>query len=375
MIKLLIFIYILITGGIFGVDLFYYMLDRYGRYHIGRFKNENEWKQRTIKKAKKWVKREPTVKISDNNRYLLMDILTGKYRDQTIQSWQKGALYLGLMNIDKDLVQSSIEMIIKEGDWIHKPTNIDCGLLSYAILKNCDPVKVKPAMDYVAKLIKGHVAEDGMILYTNDMGSRERYVDTIGLAVPFLFLYSKIYHSQEERELAFFQLKKFSQYGLEKESKLPNHAYDSETKLPLGNYGWGRGCGWYALGLIDSYPEMENGEDKEWLKKHIVVIADSYMKFQRADGGFGRILQLRVGYDSSVTAVLAYYYQRCYELFGDDKYKNVSNKCTQKLKTVTKITGALDWCQGDTKDIGVLSQTFSVMPFAQGMMIRSFRKD
>ena len=193
MIKIVVFIYILMTGGIFGVDFFYYMLERYGRYHIGRFKNENEWKQKAINKAKKWVKREPTVKISDNNRYLLMDMLTGKYRNQTIQSWQKGALYLGLMNIDNTLVQLSIKTIIKDGEWICKPTNIDCGLLSYAILKNCDPIRVKPAMDYMAKLIRKHVAEDGMIVYTNDINSRERYVDTLGLAVPFLFLYAKAF--------------------------------------------------------------------------------------------------------------------------------------------------------------------------------------
>lgn len=375
MIKIVVFIYILMTAGIFGVDFFYYMLDRYGRYHIGQFKNENEWKQKAINKAKKWVKREPTVKVSDNNRYLLIDMLTGKYRNRTIQSWQKGALYLGLMDVDNALVQSSIKTIIKDGEWICKPTNIDCGLLAYAILKNCDPIKVKPAMDYVVKLIRMHVAEDGMIVYTNDMNSRERYVDTLGLAVPFLFLYAKVYQSKEERNIAFFQIKEFSKYGLEEKSKLPNHAYDSDTKLPLGNYGWGRGCGWYALGLIDSYREMESGEEKKWVKNHIQDIANSYMKFQRTDGGFGRILQLRTGYDSSVTAVLAYFYSCCYELFSDDSYKNVYEKCIEKLRTVTKITGALDWCQGDTKDIGVLSQTFSIMPFAQGMMIRSFRKD
>lgn len=45
-----------------------------------------------------------------------------------------------------------------------------------------------------------------------------------------------------------------------------------------------------------------------------------------------------------------------------------------KLRSVTRITGALDWCQGDTKGIGIFAKKFGVMPFAQGFLIRSFER-
>ena len=37
----------------------------------------------------------------------------------------------------------------------------------------------------------------------------------------------------------------------------------------------------------------------------------------------------------------------------------------------TRMTGAIDWCQGDTKGIGVFSQMYDTMPFAQGMALRA----
>lgn len=80
------------------------------------------------------------------------------------------------------------------------------------------------------------------------------------------------------------------------------------------------------------------------------------------------------GYDSSATAVLAYFYQRCSEIYENDSYAAIADACMEKLRTVTKITGAIDWCQGDTKGIGVFAQTYDVMPFAQGMAIRAMRK-
>lgn len=43
----------------------------------------------------------------------------------------------------------------------------------------------------------------------------------------------------------------------------------------------------------------------------------------------------------------------------------------EKLLSCTRITGAIDWCQGDTKDIGVFAQTYDLMPFAQGMTLRA----
>lgn len=361
---------------IWGVDFYHYMVDRYCRFHIGRWPDTQAWQQAVTHRAIRWTVRTPTVKITDNNRYLLLDMLQGRYRSNTIQSWQTGSLLLGLGHIGtpqcKEAVQKAVDKLLDQnGMFRTQPTNVDCGLLTYSLLKSADADRVRPAADFAAALIRSHTAEDGTLVYVNDIKSDERYVDTIGLTCPFLACYGMTYGKPEYVAMAMTQLRAFSEYGLEKNSCLPNHAYSASSKLPLGVYGWGRGAGWYTLGLIDTFKELPEGEDKQWLKEHLRKIADCCLSFQHADGGFGHIMQLRNGYDSSATAALAYFYRECAAVFNNIAYENAAEQCLDKLRKVTRITGAIDWCQGDTKGIGVFAQTYDIMPFAQGMALRA----
>lgn len=376
--KYILIAYVVCTLIMFGVDAWFFLKDRYGRFHIGRWPNQQRWQDAVVNCAIRWTKKTPVVKKTDNSRYMLFDILQGRYKSDTIQSWQIGSLILGLARCEgtkcKAAAKAVGEKIIDcEGKFKKEPTNVDCGLLSYALMEVLPSERIRFAMDFGAELICKNVAIDGMVAYTNKE-SDERYVDTIGLICPFLARYARVYQKPEYAELAVRQLKMFSEYGLYQNSLLPNHAFSSCTKLPLGVYGWGRGTAWYVLGLIDTYYELPDSENKTWLRNQIHQVADTYLKYQRSDGGFSYILHMKQGYDSSATAVLAYFYRRCSEIYENDSYAAIADACVEKLCAVTKITGAIDWCQGDTKGIGVFAQTYDVMPFAQGMAIRAMRK-
>lgn len=380
MVKILLVILILFSLFsliIFGVDIYFYLLDRYCRFHIGRWNSNSDWINAVEDVCIKWTKRTPTVKITDNNKLIAIDMINGKYRSKTIQSWQIGGILLGLKESNNKNAEQAIQKLLdslidKDGNWRNKPTNVDCGLLSYAILKTCkDYNKVKPAMDFSVSIIENNLCDDGMVAYLRDKSIDERYIDTLGFVCPFLELYSNIYNEKRFSKISFDQIQIYNKYGLLYDTYLPNHAYNPKNKLPLGVYGWGRGVAWYVIALIDTYLEMENSKEKEILKENIRSVADSYINYQREDGGFGSILQNLRTYDSSATAVLAYFYSRCYDIFENEQYLDVSNRCLDKLKSVTRITGKIDWCQGDTKGIGVHSQTFDVMPFAQGFALRA----
>ncbi len=360
----------------YGVDFAFYLMNRYCRFHIGRWEKET-WKSAVEKTAVKWLKRTPTVKITDNCRYMLFDIMNGKYRSKTIQSWQKAALILGLLESDKEKSQiaartAAVGLLDERGNWKVAPIAVDCGMLSYAILRatnNRD--KVKPAMDAAITIIQKNINEDGLISYTGGKDNPDLYVDTIGLACPFLALYAWQYGEKKWEDVAFHQLQMFHQYGLYQDSALPNHAYHAKSKLPLGVYGWGRGTAWYVIGLVDTFEAMQNEAYRSQLYSWIREAAESYLRFQRADGGFGSILQRTTTYDSSSTAALAWFYQKAGLLLNDRRYENIAEKCFDRLRESTRITGAIDWCQGDTKDIGVFAQTYDTMPFAQGMVLRA----
>lgn len=363
----------------YGIDYFFYLKNKYCRFHIGRWQQDS-WEQAIEKKAIKWLRKTPTVKITDNSRYMLLDFLNGKYRSKTIQSWQKAALILGLLESPSLVSQiaarkAAEDLIDSTGNWKEPPVAVDCGMISYAILKAVsDPLKIKSAMDYSIAIIKKNINAEGMISYTGGKNNTDMYIDTIGLVCPFLALYAKVFKISEWEDITFYQIKMFHQYGLYKNTALPNHAFHIESKLPLGVYGWGRGVAWYLLGLMDTYKNLRNKEYKNLLRKWISEAADKYIVYQRTDGGFGAILQRTQTYDSSATAALAWFYSCCYEMFSDEKYKQVKEKCINKLLSCTRISGAIDWCQGDTKDIGVFAQTYDLMPFAQGMALRAMNQ-
>lgn len=365
----------------YGVDYYYYLKNRYCRFHIGRYENLEDWHKKVEKRAAKWLKKTPTVKITDNSRYMLLDFVTGKYRSHTIQSWQKAALILGLLTSSNDnyrrQAKETSQMLLDEnGRWRRKPVAVDCGMLSYAVLKATDdPDKVKPAMDESLSVIMKNINDKGMVSYTGGRENPDMYVDTIGLVCPFLMLYSRIYEDAKLENIAFRQLELFHKYGLYPGTALPNHAFNIKSKLPLGVYGWGRGTAWYFIGLMDSYPLFQKKLYKEQVKHWLVEAADCYLNYQRKDGGFGAILQRTQTYDSSVTCAMAWFYTEMSEVCKSKTYVEVSEKCLKKILSCTRITGAIDLCQGDTKDIGVFAQTYDIMPFAQGMTLRALNKN
>ena len=371
----ILFVFTVAALVLFAVDFFYFLWHRYCRFHIGRWKSTEEWEKAVRKTALRWLKHTPTVKITDNSRYMLLDILKGKYRSGTIQSWQKAALILGLLESGDTQEVSAAKaaagkLLNEDGTWRKKPAAVDCGMLSYAVMKACGAKEVRPAMDQTVSVMLSYRHKSGMIAYTGRRQDPEMYVDTLGLSCPFLARYAREYHVPELEDLAVFQLKTYREIGMFPNSCLPNHAVNIETKLPCGVYGWGRGTAWYLIGLLDTYQELSGAANKELLRSYITEAAEGLLQYQQADGGFGATLQRMQTYDSSATAVLAWVYASVGRLFDCRVYLDAAKLCLEKLKSKTRIYGALDDCQGDTKGIGIFAQTYDIMPFAQGMMLR-----
>lgn len=359
---------------IFGVDFYLYLVDRYCRFHIGRWKNRQEWKNAIYRVARKWARRTPTVKITDNARYVLLDMLRGKYRSQSIQSWQNAAIILGLWENGsaEEARKATTEFIKTDGNWKKQPVAVDSSMLAYAILKVVtDPESVRPAMDTMISIIENHMDDRGLISYTGGNKNPERYVDTLGLVCPFLALYAKTYQNVRYSKIAFEQLEFYHDFGLFADSGLPNHAIHGESKLPLGVYGWGRGTVWYTLGLVDTYAQIMDENMKKKLADWIMEAANRYRYYQRPDGGFGSILQRMDSYDSSATAGLAYFYTQAAQVTAEPDHWKIADDCLKKLQKVTRISGKIDMCQGDTKGIGIFAQTYDIMPFAQGLALRA----
>ena len=350
------------------------------RIKIGRFSNAAIWNQKVLQRAKQWLTKTPTIKLTDNNRFIIIDILKGNYKRNSIQSWQEAALLLGLnqyMSKNKeDKISNQINNFIQSkldsnGNWKVLPKEIDTVILGYAILKTdgIDVNKYKPAFDALYKLISDLKGNDGTIAYRNHM-SDFRYVDTIGFISPFLVRYGLLFNNPSAIELGINQIREYNKYAMLDDQFIPCHAYNIQTKLPVGLFGWGRGLGWYAIGLIDAWNELPaTHPNKAELTEMVIRFAKMAMQFQNDNGSWNwLILNNQSQSDSSATASLAWFLTNANAVTDCNSAKE---KALNYLMKVTRRNGAVDFSQGDTKGIGVHSQQFDILPFTQGFCLRT----
>ncbi|MDB8558408.1 glycoside hydrolase family 88 protein [Turicibacter sanguinis] len=361
----------------FIVDLFIKLYTWQSRIHIGKYSTYEEWEERISNISEKWLLKTPKVKVTDNTRLILIDILKGNYSKNTIQYWQQAAILLGLNKKNK-LNQEQVNKFLsfylnEEGGWKTIPKEIDAAILSYAVMEYDTENKYKKSYDSIIELIEEHKGNDGTIVYRKHM-KNYRYVDTIGFICPFLTRYGVKFNKEAYVELAFKQIVSYRKHGFLNNQVIPYHAYDEINGYPLGLCGWGRGIGWYALGLIDMWRELpDNHLYKQQLSIYVIELAQQIIKLQHESGGWGWIsTRIESRDDSSATAIFLWFLINAKVL---DELSETCDESIQKsisyLKSVTRRDGTIDFSQGDTKDIGVYSNLFEILPFTQGLTCRT----
>ncbi|QWG51638.1 hypothetical protein EXW28_18005 [Bacillus mycoides] len=365
------------------MDLVPICKDWLDRIKIGRYAASEIWSLSITRKGVKWLNKTPKIKVTDNTRLVIIDMLKGNYTKKVIQHWQEAALILGSAEYlkynrnekaEKEVVKFLTSKFDANGEWINKPQLVDGAILAYAVMKLefIDTDKYKKALDTTWEMIKKHIGEDGTVGYRKSMGSY-RYVDTIGFICPFLVAYGIRYHNDKCVNLAIKQITDYERYGILDKYYLPVHAYKLDNKEPIGIYGWGRGLGWFTTGLIDSWNELpENNENKKVLEGIIRKTVNAVIRFQQENGSWNwTVTRNECRPDSSVTAMLGWF------MLNASKIEGISNECLKSvdksisyLMKVTRRNGVVDFSQGDTKDIGVYSMLFNILPFTQGFCIR-----
>ena len=96
-------------------------------------------------------------------------------------------------------------------------------------------------------LIENIDPSDGIINYRP--GIKVVLNDMIGLCVPFLLQFSETTNTPEAAKIAEQQMDYFLAYGADSISHLPAHGIAKNSKTKVGAANWGRGIGWYMLGL------------------------------------------------------------------------------------------------------------------------------
>lgn len=369
---------------VFAIDWIPQLDTWQSRIKIGRITDKVIWQKAILEKSKQWLKKTPTIKLTDNTRLTIIDRLRGNYTRNAIQSWQEAALVLGMTaqyvhskdsQIKKMVDEYAASKINSSGNWKTKISETDGIIMGYALIQTpwLNHTHLKPAYDALWQLAVNLKGTQDTVSYKAHT-QKYRYVDTLGFICPFLVEYGQKFNVAEAVNLAITQIEEFNQYALLGDIFIPCHTYTTVTKLPVGLFGWGRGLGWYAIGLIDAWKALDSKHPKKQeMTTWVEQFAKMAMRFQRENGSWGWIImQDSARSDSSTTATLAWFLTNASSI---NAIKNECNAAKEKavgyLMKVTRRDGAIDFSQGDTKAIGVHSQEFDVLPFTQGFALRS----
>ena len=161
--------------------------------------------------------------------------------------------------------------------------------------------------------------------------------------------------------LAEKQLNQFDEILLK--GVFPPHAFNIQTKVPMGVYDWCRGLGWYILGLI--LTSNMNGHDER-----IIKLSNALLPYQNSNGGYNCfIFNKNEHSETSGTILIGLLFLKAFEITQNTEFIAAALKVEKYLMSITRRDGALDFCQGDTYGIGYYSKIYSIMPFAQGFSI------
>lgn len=382
--SILIIILLLIVLVILGFDFLDTALNWFGRIKIGTITDDSEWEKSTEKVIEKWLDSgTPKVPINENRRLKLVSGIKNIGTVESTAYWQDAAVLkaaTAVGNMDEGafvLLDRYIDT--DNGEWKIKPERIDSAMLAYELLC-CDYIDndlIRPAMDCVASFLESLYNEYGTVPY-NVNAVDVRFVDTVGMICPFLMKYAVVYNEPRFVDIAIDQIKEYRKYGFDKETKIPCHCFNVQTKAPLGIYGWGRGCAWWAIGITDSLKTLMESKtyniEKVKLLKYCVEFAAVMKNYQREDGAFTRMIFTPSLEDSSAGAMLAYCFAYIAKLTESDELEDCCKKTLRHLKTCTRRNGVIDYAQGDTMGIGFYSDSLRVVPAAQGFAVAAIKE-
>jgi unsaturated rhamnogalacturonyl hydrolase len=344
---------------------------------------DSEYLQALRKKSLGLIRTPQLVPITDEQRFLILEDLRNINGNALSYSAPDAMLAKAIVIADSTMANPEYLQALREyydhfvdktGNLKRPIKNLDVALhgeaLIYLAQRTGDSRYHHAASQLAQYLLTRTVTEGASLAYRPQYIGGVRLADALGMTAPFLAQYGALYNNADATALAVSQLREFIQYGIESRSGLPFHGYNPDKNYsPVGLIGWGRGAGWYALGIIDTirWLPRENRERKE-LEASASRLAQTVRFFQNNAGGWDAILNAPSSFDSSATAMLAYFLRRALdEGIIDASYNDSENRAVAALKQHTRIDGTVDFSQGDRMGLDRGSQHFGPTPYAQGM--------
>lgn len=237
---------------------------------------------------------------------------------------------------------------------------------AYVILKLYSSYKKKKyyvMVEAAKSFLKDEYRKNTLIRYRSP--ARKFYIDTIGMMNSFCYEYGVQFDDYEIKTIANIQLDYIlSRCEFDKET-LPYHVYDMASNLPSGPNTWGRGIGWFLVGLTEAAIN-----DPNKYKIHYNRVIDYVFLYQNKDGYFYDDFIAKNHIDTSITSMAALSLAKGLQCKLVDKEDEETKKrqLVLSVRALIKSTdkkGQVMDSSGECSDVGKYSFDYGNY-FAQG---------
>lgn len=349
----------LIFSSSLAVDIFVRFLSRINRKQLlsHKWDSQEQWMQKVTEASAKMVQGRPTVRVFDGQWGILYALFRHQYSNAVVSRWQYAPLIASVGNDDDCLNNIKIKEI-DDGFGLY------CGWR----FKSVSTDVIKNLAESFLNLVKSRTSDEGLICYRHGDMRNMFFVDSIPFMCPCLIRYGLVFNNRDVIDLALQQIKFYYKVGYLSSGGLYAHACDMKKGKSYGFFGWGRGTGWWCLGILFSYLECPEGADKAWLKQLLNETVVNIIQCQREDGGWGTNLVLTYPYDSTATAIFVYFLMQVDKINQTQIDTDIIQRGIEKLMSATREDGRIDLCEADCHGLGKYSKLYTISPFGQGIV-------
>lgn len=311
-----------------------------------------------------------------------MKLIERAERHSAETSWYQACNTLALVSAHRggreealSLLQRVFErQITKEGRLRFHPTQIWQTMGGYSLTYLHSQLqsdgRYQRALEDLYRFVAGSKkASNGSLLYVSHR--QDILVDTIGMVCPFLASYSRHFSCSEALELVRKHVSQFIECNTDPETHLPYHAYQFPKPTRLGMQGWGRGTGWYLLGLVDICAELDLSEIefRQLIVTEIQHVVEVLVCCQRGSGHWGtQVLVESSPDDSSATAFICYAIARSLKIgiLGSAIFPVLLN-AIKALMDRTNGKGQVAGSSAEALGVGSLGITYGQHPWCDAL--------
>lgn len=346
--------------------------------------------QELIKTTKDQLFYYPIYTQKENVKYIIKRVLRPKNNPKRDPFFWTHAMLAQSLETAGDLetLRKYFDLWIEKGQVIYNIDNVMNGYSLLYVYEQTKEEKYKNAADKLYEYLLQYKKEMKDTIPYRKHHPTHIYADGLGMIVPFLCRYGKLFGKKDAMELGISLIREFVELGMDEISGLPYHGYDLKNHVKYGIIGWGRAVGWLLLAMADSYEYLEE-ENQNWLKEVYGKFLVDCLSYLREDGCFSWQLSAKEGpKDTGATAMIGYALQKSMrlgiakaenEIFSQNELK-VKNGKISDFESCAKLMeqaicnsikqGKIVDCSGECEGFSQYPQVYGAYPWSLGPGMR-----